>query len=100
MHARMHAHTHVYLYNSSVGIVMGSGLDGQGLIPGRGKIFLFAIVSIPALGPTHPPVQWVLWAFSLGVKQRWHETDHLPPSNSENGGALPPLSHTSSWHGA
>jgi len=32
-------------------------------------IFLFATASRPALGPTQPPIQWVLGALSLGVKR-------------------------------
>jgi hypothetical protein len=39
--------------DSLVDIATGYGLDGQGSIPNRGKIFLFFIVSRPALGP-HP----------------------------------------------
>jgi hypothetical protein len=35
-----------------------------------------------ALGPTQPPIQWVLGALSLGVKQLGPEADHLPPSNA------------------
>jgi hypothetical protein len=31
--------------------------------------FLFTIASRPALGPTQPPTQWVLGAFSLEVKR-------------------------------
>jgi hypothetical protein len=40
-------------------------LDDQGPIPGRGKIFLFSAAFRPDLGPTHPPVQWILGALSL-----------------------------------
>jgi hypothetical protein len=29
----------------------------------------FATVSRPALEPTRPPIQWVPWTLSLGVKQ-------------------------------
>jgi hypothetical protein len=36
-----------------------------------------------ALGPTHPTIQWVLGALSLGVKQPGHEVDHSPPSSAE-----------------
>ena len=42
--------------SSSVGIATDYGLDGPGSNPGGGEIFL---PSRPALGPTHPPVQWV-----------------------------------------
>jgi hypothetical protein len=34
-------------------------LEGRDSIPDRGKVFLFSISSIPVLGPTQPPIQWV-----------------------------------------
>jgi hypothetical protein len=36
------------------------------------------------------------------LKRQGHEADHLPPSGAElkNGGAIPPLTHMSSWHTA
>jgi hypothetical protein len=37
--------------------------------PQQGKIFLFSTASRLALGPTQPPIQWVLGALSRGVKQ-------------------------------
>jgi hypothetical protein len=43
-------------WDSSVGIAMGYRMDGPGSIPGRWKIFLFFI----ALGPTQPPVEWLM----------------------------------------
>jgi hypothetical protein len=46
-------------------------------------IILFTIVSRPALGPTHPPSQWVPGALSLGVKRPGREADHSPPSSAE-----------------
>jgi hypothetical protein len=52
--------------DSSVRVAMDFGLDGRGLIPGRGIIFLFSAASRPTMGPIQPPVQWVLWAFSGG----------------------------------
>ena len=42
---------------SSVGIATDYGLDGSGSNPGGDEIFR---PSRPALGPTQPPVQWVL----------------------------------------
>ena len=41
---------------SSVGIATDYELDDPGSNPGRDEIFR---PSIPALGPTQPPVQWV-----------------------------------------
>jgi len=43
-------------------------------------IFLFTTVSILALGPTQPPIEWVSGALPLGVKQPGCEADHSPPS--------------------
>jgi hypothetical protein len=67
-------------------------------IPGRGKtIFLYPTVSRPALGP----LQWVHGVISLGVQRSGREANHSPTSTAEakNGGAIPPLFHTSYWHG-
>ena len=44
------------LFSSSVGIVTDYRLDGPGSNPGGDEIFR---PSIPALGPTQPPVKWV-----------------------------------------
>jgi hypothetical protein len=55
---------------------MGYGLDNWGSIPGRGKIFLFSIVSRLALEATQHPIQWVSGALSLGKNWQRHETDH------------------------
>jgi hypothetical protein len=46
-------------------------------------IALFTIASRTALGPTQPPLQWVLGAVSLGVKPPGRETDHSPLSSAE-----------------
>jgi hypothetical protein len=66
------------------------------------EIFLYSTVSRLALGPTQPPIQWVLGALSLGVKRPGHEAESSPPSSAEvrNGGAIPPFHHMSSWHNA
>jgi hypothetical protein len=46
--------------DSSVGIPTAYGLQGQGLISGRGNRFLFySIASRQAMGPKKPPIQWV-----------------------------------------
>jgi len=47
-------------------------------------IFLFTIVSRPALGPTQPPMQWVSWALSLGIKRPELGADHSPPFSTES----------------
>jgi hypothetical protein len=44
-------------------------LDGQVLIPGRGKIVLFSTAFRPALGPIQPAIEWVPGDLSPGVKQ-------------------------------
>jgi hypothetical protein len=46
-------------------------------------IFLFTTASRTALGPTQPPIQWVLGALSLEVKRPGREADHSPPSSAE-----------------
>jgi hypothetical protein len=38
--------------------------------------FLFTTASRTALGPSQPPIQWVLGALSLGVKRPGREADH------------------------
>jgi hypothetical protein len=73
--------------DSSVGIALCYGLDDRGSrvrFSGVGLgIFLFTTASRTALGPTQPPIQWVLEALSLGVKRPGRETDHSPPSTAE-----------------
>jgi hypothetical protein len=68
--------------------------------PAGARDFLYFTASRPALGFTQPPIQWVLGTVSPGVKQPGCETDNSPPSSVEvkNGGAIPALPHTSSWH--
>jgi hypothetical protein len=77
-------------------------LDGRSSIPGRSNISLFSTVSSPSLGPTKPPTRWVQGSVSPKVKRTARKADHTLPSSSEfnNGGAVPPLPHMSSWQGA
>jgi hypothetical protein len=44
-------------------------------------MFLFATVTMLALGPTQPSVQWVLG--TMGVKWPRLEVGHSPPSSAE-----------------
>jgi hypothetical protein len=72
--------------DSSVGTVMGYGLDSRGTSPR------------PTLGPNQHCIQWVAGSLSLGIKQWEHEANHSSTSDAEvrNGGAIPPLPHMSS----
>lgn len=59
------------LSKDSLGIVdIGCGIDGWKIgvrYPGRGDIFLLTTTSRITLGPTQPPVQWLLEALFRGV---------------------------------
>jgi len=57
-------------------IIFGEARQGLG-------IFVFATASRPFLGPTQPPIQWVLGALYPGIKRPGHEVDHSPPSSAE-----------------
>jgi hypothetical protein len=61
-----------------------------------------SMASKPALSHIQRPIQLIPAAYFLGVKRLFCEADHLPPSTAEvkNGGAIPPLPRTSSWHSA
>jgi hypothetical protein len=65
---------------SSVGIATGYGLDGPGIESWWGRDFPH--LSRPALGPTQPPVQWVL-GLSRGRKRQGRDADPSPPSSAE-----------------
>jgi hypothetical protein len=74
------------------------GLEGQGSIPCKDKIFIYSKRFIPVQGPTQPPNQWVPEVSFPGIKWWKRESDHSPPSAPEvkNCGAISPLPHTSS----
>jgi hypothetical protein len=76
--------------DSSVGIALSYGLDdrcSRVRLPRGLGIFLFTTVSVTALEPTQPPIQWVPGALSLGVKRPVREADHhlhlVPRSKNE-----------------
>jgi len=60
----IYIYIYIYIYGlgSSVGIATDDALDGSGSNPGGDEIF---DPTRPALGPTQPPVKWVL-ALSKG----------------------------------
>jgi len=73
---------------------LGYGLDERGFDSRWGLgVFLFNTMFRMTLGPTQPPIQWVLGALSLGLKQLGHEADHSPPSSAKIRvhGAIPTL---------
>jgi len=70
---------HVCGLGSSVGIATHYGLDGTGSNPVGGKIFH---PSRLALGPTQPPVKWVL-GLSRGRGSWGMGLTPLPPSSAE-----------------
>jgi hypothetical protein len=66
------------------GIALGYGLDDRGFESRQGLgIFLFTTASRSALGPTHPPIQWLPAGLSLRVKRPGNEAYHSPPSSAE-----------------
>jgi hypothetical protein len=50
------------------GVSTGIVVERWGWITGRGKMFLFSMMSRPVLGPTQPPIQCVPGALSGGMK--------------------------------
>jgi hypothetical protein len=62
-----------------------------------GRIFLFTTMSIPALGPPWPPIQWVPGVLSQKVKQLGYEDDYTPlVLRSRTRGSIAPLPNTPS----
>jgi hypothetical protein len=72
---------------SSVGIVAGYRLDGQGIrVPFQtgARDFLFHTASRLALGPTQHPIEWVPWVFPPRGKEPRCERDHPDSSSAES----------------
>jgi len=54
------------------------------LMFGRDKRrFLASTVSRPALGHSQPPTHWLPKELLPEIKQKYRQTDHLPPSSEE-----------------
>jgi hypothetical protein len=85
-----------------VGVVIDYGLEAGG--PFRAGARDFSLLhSVPTGSGAHPAYSLLsTGAHSPGVKRPGREADHSPACSAEvkNGGAIPPLSHTSSWGGA
>jgi hypothetical protein len=83
-----------YNWSREFGRKLGYVLDDRGLIPTR-DWFPFPTAIRPALGPTHPPVQWV-----PGLKWPGRDADPLPLSNAEvKNAVLNSARYTYSWCG-
>jgi hypothetical protein len=54
------------------------------------------------LGPTYPPIRWVLGTVSLEIKRQGREAGHSPPSSAEvkSGETIPPFTRNCSWRSA
>jgi hypothetical protein len=79
-------------------------LEGRGCsvgvqFPEGTRNILKSVTTRLTLGPTQPPIYWVLGALSLGVKRSGHKDDHSLPSSAraKSSRAIPPLPHTNSW---
>jgi hypothetical protein len=89
--------------DSSVGIVLGYGLDDRGSkvrFPARAGNF--SLHHRVQTGSGAHPVSYPMGtgALSLGVKRPGREADHSPPSSAGGqrmSGAIPPLPNTPSW---
>jgi hypothetical protein len=78
----------------SIGYKLQTGVQ----VPAKARIFLFAAMSRPALGPTQPLILWVPGVLFLGLKQLVCEADYSPASGAEINNvceAIPPLFHIS-----
>jgi hypothetical protein len=70
----------IHLLNVLVRTATRYGLDVPGIESRWGRDFPH--LSKPALGPTQPPIKWIL-GLSPGVKRPGRGVDHPPPSSAE-----------------
>jgi hypothetical protein len=81
---------------TGAGLTTAYGLDGRGVGVPVGARFVSS--PRPVMVPTHPPIQWVSRAHSLGGKVVGAWGSSLPTTaRSRMRGCLHPLWHTSSW---
>jgi hypothetical protein len=78
--------SYYYRRDSSVGIATGYGLDSKEvgvLVPLGAR--LFSSLRFPDLlwWSSQPPIQWVPWALSSGVKRSGRQADHSPLASAE-----------------
>jgi hypothetical protein len=90
---------------SSVPVAVAYGLDNRGTgvrFSAEARDIFYSTASRPPLGPTQPPIQWVLEALTPRVKRRGREADHSPAFSAavKDGGPIPTLPHKSSWSNA
>jgi hypothetical protein len=65
------------------------------------KNCFFSMSSVPALGSTLPPIQWIPGVLPTGVKRPGREADHSLPASAEVKKmwiSIHPLPHTPSRH--
>jgi hypothetical protein len=87
----------------SIGITTGYGLEGLGSIVGGGEIFFSVLHSIQTVSGAHPGSYPMGIGGSFRKAKRPRRDVYNSPSScaeAKNNGAIPPLPHTSSWHGA
>jgi hypothetical protein len=62
----------------------------------------FSLLHNVQIGPGVHPASYPLGTTGYFFRDKVTEVDLSPPSSAEvrNGGVIPPLSHTSSWHHA
>jgi hypothetical protein len=79
--------------DSSVGIVMGYGLDDRGSNPGGGNISFTSTSSMSALLLARPLIRLYSLVISPYVSRPGRKSDHLSPSSAvvKNGGDVPLL---------
>jgi hypothetical protein len=72
-------------YCITYSVWLRAGRQGnRGSIPGKGeRIFPLASVSIPAVGPTHPPIQCTGGPCHGAKARPGRDADHSPPSSAE-----------------